>query len=313
MPEMKLLLIGLVQAVFLLLVAPFFTGLSRVLRAKVHSRKGPSILQDYRDIFKLIKRQEVVPAQSSWVFRITPYVIMATMLLIAMIIPVLTLQAPLGMVGDLIVIVYLFTVFRFFFSIAGLDSGSSFAGIGASREMALGVLVEPTIILVLFVVALLSGSTDLGIISQKMATGEISYLSPAVLLGMVAFAVATFIESGKIPFDLAEAEAEIQEGPLTEYSGRSLAILKWSLGLKQMVVNALYLAIFFPFGNAAVVTPSAILVSMVLFLLKVVVIYVVAALLENSMARFVLFKTPAVTWIVFGIAMLSYVFYMVNI
>lgn len=312
MPEIKLLLIGFVQALFLLLVTPFFTGLSRVLRAKIHSRKGPSILQDYRDIFKLFKRQEVVPAQASWVFRVTPYVIMATMLLICMMIPILTLEAPLGMLGDLIVVVYLLTLFRFFFSISGLDSGSGFAGIGASREMALGVLVEPTIILVLFVVALLSGTTNLGIISQKMVTGEISYLNPAIILGMTAFAVATFIESGKIPFDLAEAETEIQEGPLTEYSGRSLAVMKWSLGLKQMVVTALYLAIFFPFGIAEELTLTSILLSTIFFLIKVVVIYVIAALLENSMARFVLFKTPAVTWVIFGISLLSYVFYIVN-
>lgn len=313
MPGSDSLLIGLVQAVFLLLIAPFFTGLSRVLRAKLHSRKGPSILQDYRDLFKLMKRQEVVPAQAGWVFRVTPYVIMATLLLIAMMIPIFTLKSPLGMVGDLIVVVYLFTVVRFFFSTAGLDSGSGFAGIGSSREMSLGVLVEPTIILVLFVIALLSGSADLGTISQKVASGEISYYNPVILSGLIALAVATYIETGKMPFDLAEAEPEIQEGPLTEYSGPSLAILKWSLGLKQMVVIALFLAVFFPFGNAAVVTPSSLLVSMVLFLLKVAVFYVIAALLENSMARFILFKTPEVTWVIFGIALLSFVFYLVNL
>ncbi|GFN23352.1 respiratory chain complex I subunit 1 family protein [Thermanaeromonas sp. C210] len=309
----KLLLIGLVQALLVLVVAPFFTGFSRTLRAKLHSRKGPGILQNYRDIFKLIKRQEVVPAQASWVFRFTPYIVMATTLLMAMIIPILILQSPLGMAADLIAVVYLFAVFRFFFALAGLDSGSGFAGIGASREMALAVLVEPTIILVLFVVALLAGSTDLGTISQKVAAGEISYYSPAVWLGMAAFAIATFVETGKLPFDLAEAEQEIQEGPLTEYSGRSLAILKWSLYMKQVVAIALFLAVFFPFGSAAVVSASSLLVSVATFLLKVAGFYVVAALLENGMARLLLFKTPAVTWVAFGIALLSFVFYLANV
>lgn len=313
MPGNELLPIGLAQALLVLLVAPLFTGFSRTLRAKLHSRKGPGIFQNYRDIFKLIQRQEVVPAQAGWVFRFTPYIVMATTLLIAMVLPVLTLQSPLGMAADLIAVVYLFTVVRFFFALAGLDSGSGFAGIGASREMALAVLVEPTIILVLFVVALLAGTTDLGTISQKVAAGEISYFSPAVWLAMASFAVATFIETGKLPFDLAEAEQEIQEGPLTEYSGRSLALLKWGLYMKQVVVIALFLAVFFPYGSAAVVSTSSLLVSTAVFLLKVAGFYVIAALLENSMARLLLFKAPAVTWAAFGIALLSFVFYLANV
>ncbi|BCV20530.1 respiratory chain complex I subunit 1 family protein [Moorella sp. Hama-1] len=313
MPGNELLPVGLVQALLVLLAAPLFTGFSRTLRAKLHSRKGPGIFQNYRDIFKLIQRQEVVPAQAGWVFRFTPYIVMATTLLIAMVLPVLTLQSPLGMAGDVIAVVYLFTAVRFFFALAGLDSGSGFAGIGASREMALAVLVEPTIILVLFVVALLAGTTDLGTISQKVAAGEISYFTPAVWLAMASFAVATFIETGKLPFDLAEAEQEIQEGPLTEYSGRSLALLKWGLYMKQVVVIALFLAVFFPFGSAAVVSTSSLLVSTAVFLLKVAGFYVIAALLENGMARFLLFKAPAVTWVAFGIAMLSFVFYLANV
>lgn len=313
MEGIKLLLVGLVQALFILLVAPLFTGFSRTLRAKLHSRKGPDIFQNYRDIFKLIKRQEVVPAQASWIFRFTPYIAMATNLLIAMMIPILTLQSPLGMIGDLIAVVYLFALARFFFAIAGLDSGSGFAGIGASREMSLAALVEPTIILVLFVMALLAGSTDLGTISQKVAAGEISYYSPAVWLGIAAFVVATFIETGKLPFDLAEAEQEIQEGPLTEYSGRSLAILKWSLYMKQVVAIALFLAVFFPSGSAAVISTSSLLVSAAIFLLKVAGFYLIAALLENGMARLLLFRTPAVTWVAFGIALLSFVFYLANV
>ncbi|APC09430.1 respiratory chain complex I subunit 1 family protein [Neomoorella thermoacetica] len=313
MPGIKLFFVGLMQALLVLLVAPLFAGLTRVLRARLHSRRGASIFQDYRDIFKLIKRQEVVPAQASWVFRFTPFVVMATTLLIAMVIPILTLQSPLGMAGDLIAVVYLFALLRFFFAVAGLDSGSGFAGIGASREMVLAILVEPTIILVLFVLALLTGSTDLGAISQKVAFGSISYYRPAVWLGMLAFAVATFIETGKLPFDLAEAEQELQEGPLTEYSGRSLAILKWSLSMKQVVVIALFLAVFFPFGSAAAVSTSSLLVSAAAFLLKVTGFYVIAALMENSSARLIIYKAPEVTWLAFGIALLSFVFYLVNV
>lgn len=304
--------IALLQALFVLLLAPLYTGLARALRAKMHSRKGPGILQDYRDLWKLMQRQEVVPGEAGWVFRVTPYVILGATLLIAMIVPVLTVRSPLAMAGDVILVVYLFTAVRFFFAAGGLDSGSTFAGAGASREMALGVLVEPAIVLVLFVMALLAGSTELGVISGKVAGGDLSYHSPSFWLGAIAFAIATFIETGKLPFDLAEAEQEIQEGPLAEYSGPSLALLKWGLGMKQLVVVALFLAVFFPFGAAAAPRPGALLLAMVAWILKVTAVYLVAAVLENGMARFHLYRVPLVTGVAFGLSLLSLVFYAVH-
>ncbi|HEY8393456.1 MAG TPA: respiratory chain complex I subunit 1 family protein [Thermaerobacter sp.] len=304
--------LGLLQALFILLVAPLFTGLARILRARMHSRRGPGILQDYRDIWKLMRRQEVVPSEASWVFRVAPYVILGTTLLIAMIVPVLTVRSPLAMVGDLILVVYLFTIVRFVLAAAGLDSGSGFAGVGASREMALGVLVEPVIILVLFIVALLSGSTELGTITAKVVNGDLAYHSPSFWLAALAFAIATFIEMGKLPFDLPEAEQEIQEGPLTEYSGPSLALLKWGLGVKQLVVVALFLAVFFPFGTAVTPAPGPVVLAMVAWLAKVTAIYLIVAVLENSMARFHLYRVPIVTGLVFGLSLLSLVYYALN-
>src|SRR5574338_1017755 len=121
-------LLGLLQALLLLAVAPFFSGLSRVLRAKMHSRRGPGLLQNYRDLFKLMKRQEVVSAQTTWVFRLAPYIIMAALLLIAAILPVVTLHSPFGWVGDLLLVIYLYALARFFFTLSGLDTGSNFGG-----------------------------------------------------------------------------------------------------------------------------------------------------------------------------------------
>ncbi len=129
-----LFIIGILQALLLLLAAPLYSGFVRVLRAKVQNRKGPPLVQNYRDIAKLMKRQEVVSEQAGWVFRVTPYVTMASMLLLAITIPILVVQSPLGTVGDLILVIYLFALPRFFFAVAGLDSGSTFAGIGSRRE-----------------------------------------------------------------------------------------------------------------------------------------------------------------------------------
>jgi len=313
----SMIIIGLLQAIIVLFTAPLFSGFSRVMRAKMHNRRGPSIYQNYRDLAKLMKRQEVISAQAGWVFRSSPYITMASMLLVVMIVPIFTSQSPFGWVGDLILVIYLYTLSRFFFSISGLDTGSTFGGIGSRRELLVSVLIEPVILLVLFVMALLAGSTNLGVISTKIATGQIPYYT-SVLLGMLAFAFASFVEMGKLPFDLSEAEQELQEGPLTEFSGRSLALMKWGIYLKQMTLVALFLAVFLPFGSiTSILTGLPLLLStllaVVIFLLKVLVFYFIAAILENAMARVRFMKASTVTWTALGAAILSFVFYLANV
>ena len=307
-----LIVIGVLQALILLLIAPVFSGFSRVLRAKIQTRKGPPLMQNYRDILKLMKRQEVVSEQAGWIFRLAPYASMAALLLVAMIVPMLAAASPLGVVGDLILVVYLFAIPRVLFSLAGLDSGSTFGGIGARRELLVAALIEPVLILVVFVIALLVGSTNLGTISLRVANGMLQ-LSLAFWLGMAAFAFATFVEMGKLPFDLAEAEQELQEGPLSEYSGRSLALVKWGLYLKQIVLVALFIGLFFPYGSMINLTPVGLVFSLVVFLIKAAVFYFIVALLENAMARMRFMKAPAATWLALGTAVLSFVFYLAHV
>ncbi|MBW7985062.1 respiratory chain complex I subunit 1 family protein [Enterobacillus tribolii] len=310
-PSLMMGLFALAQAVILLALTPLFTGISRQIRARMHSRRGPGIGQDYRDIFKLLKRQEVAPAQSGAVFRVMPYVLLGSMLLVAMTLPVFTRTSPFGGAGDLITLLYLFALFRFFFSLSGLDTGSPFAGIGASRELTLGVLVEPTLILALLVVALIAGSTNIGTISAVLTDG---WASPtATLLALVACGFAAFIEMGKIPFDVAEAEQELQEGPLTEYSGSGLALVKWGIGLKQVVVAELFLAVFIPFGKASELTFAALLPALGIMLVKLLVVFVIASLVENSLARGRFLLTHRVTWLGFGVAALAFVFYLTGL
>ena len=307
-----LILIGVAQAILLLLLAPLYSGFARVMRAKMHSRQGPPFMQNYRDITKLMTRQEVVSEQAGWIFRVTPYLNLGCMFLAAMIIPSLTTASPLEAAGDLILIVYLFALPRFFFAVAGLESGSTLGGIGARRELLVSALVEPTLLLVIFVMALLAGTTNLGRISTEVATGAFPY-SLAYLLGLAAFAFAAYIEMGKLPFDLGEAEQEVQEGPLAEYSGRSLAILKWSIYLKQLVLVALFLALFIPFGAMTQLSLVGFVVAIVAFPLKSVLWYFVAAVLENAMARNRFMSAPAIVWMALGLALLSFVFYLANV
>lgn len=312
MVSANLIVIGILQAILILVFAPLYSGFSRVFRAKMHSRRGPGILQNYRDLIKLMKRQEIVPEQAGWTFRAAPYVTLISMLLAAMVIPILTLQSPFGWVGDLIFVVYLFVLSRFFFSLSGLSSGSTFGGIGARRDLLIASLTEPIILLVLFIMALLAGSTNLGVISAGVARGSIPYYA-AVWLGMLAFSFAAYVEMEKLPFDLAEAEQEVQEGPLTEYSGHSLALFKWGIYVKQLVVISLFVAVFLPFGNSTALTIPSILIAAVLFILKALVLFIIAGILENSMARLRFVKAPSVIWIALGAALFSFVFYLVNV
>ncbi|AFJ48510.1 respiratory chain complex I subunit 1 family protein [Shimwellia blattae] len=310
-PSLMMGIFALIQAVILLLLTPLFTGISRQIRARMHSRRGPGIWQDYRDLFKLLKRQEVAPAQSGVIFRAMPWVLLGSMLLVAMTLPVFTETSPFGGAGDMITLLYLFALFRFFFALSGLDTGSPFAGIGASRELTLGVLVEPTLILGLLVVALIAGSTNIGTISATLSAG---WSSPtATLLALLACGFACFIEMGKIPFDVAEAEQELQEGPLTEYSGSGLALVKWGIGLKQVVVAELFLAIFIPFGKAAQMTAGALFQALILMLIKLLVVFVLASLFENTLARGRFLLTHRVTWVGFGVAALAFVFYLTGL
>jgi hydrogenase-4 component C len=171
---------------------------------------------------------------------------------------------------------------------------------------------SPFLLLAVFVMALLAGTTHLGRISTGVATGSFPY-SLAYLLSMAAFAFAVYVEMGKLPFDLGEAEQELQEGPLAEYSGPSLAILKWSIYLKQLVLVALFVALFIPFGAMASLSLIGILLAIVIFVLKSTLWYLIAAVFENAMKRTRFMNAPAVVWLALGVALLSFVFYLANV
>ncbi|MEI8631305.1 NADH-quinone oxidoreductase subunit H [Vibrio sp. PP-XX7] len=278
----------------------------------MHSRRGPGILQDYRDIVKLLGRQSVAPANAGMIFWIMPWVLIVTMLLIAMALPTLTQVSPFPISGDVITDIYLLAVFRFFFALSGIDSNSMFGGIGSSRELTLGVLVEPILMLAIFIMALIAGSTDLGYISQQMIT-QIAHQPIPVILAGVACAFAVFIEMGKLPFDAAEAEQELQEGPVSEYSGSGLAMVKLGLGLKQLVVAQLFLAIFFPWGKAEVLALPDLIYAVVILFIKIVVVFFLAGLIENSMARVRFMNSNRLTWSAFSIAVLALAFYIMGL
>ncbi len=303
--------LGIAQALILLLLAPLFSGISRFIRARIQSRRGAGILQDYRDIAKLMTRQNILPDNAGMVSKVMPYVLISSVLVVAMSLPLFVLASPFGAGGDLITAIYLFALFRFFFSIAGLDSNSTFSGLGAGREVTLGVLAEPILMLSLLVIALIAGSTNFGVMSAVLGTQTWAY-PVATVVALIAAAFAVFIEMGKIPFDLAEAEQELQEGPLTEYSGPALALIKIGLSLKSMVVAAIVAAVLLPFGAAREYSLSAVVFGAVFFFLKLLIIYILACVFENTLARTRFMMAGHLTVVGFGISILAFMFYLIG-
>lgn len=300
------LIFALIQALVLFAAAPLLAGITRVARARLHTRRGPDIFQEYRDLIKLLGRQSVAPAASGWVFRLMPFVMVAVMFAIATALPVITIASPMPALGDLITLIYLFAIARFFFAIAGLDTGSPFTGIGASREAMLGVLVEPILLLGLWVAAQVAGTTHISAVTATIYHWPAAH-SVTLVLALCACAFATFIEMGKLPFDLAEAEQELQEGPLSEYSGAGFALLKWGISLKQLVVLQMFVGVFIPWGQMTQFSAGGLLLALVIAVVKLVVGVLVIALFENSMARLRFNATSRITWAGFGLAFLAFV------
>ncbi|MDR0888809.1 MAG: NADH-quinone oxidoreductase subunit H, partial [Coriobacteriales bacterium] len=301
------IVIAIVQMVLLVAVAPLISGTARWITAKMQTRQGPPVLQDYYDIVKLLKRQDVSSKDTSFVHRFMPLLYVGCMLVILLGLPIITRESPIPPLADAILIVYLLALPRFFFSLASIDTSGAYAGTGGIRELLIGVLVEPALMLSLFVAALACGSTNIGIIGSEV--GSFTSSCPvAMVVAAVAFAVACYIEMGKLPYDLAEAEQEIQEGPLQEYSGPSLATMKVGMTLKQIVVASLFIAVFIPFGSAVDMQPLSLLLGLVFYVIKLAVVFLICSFVENLVSR-VRFKLVGhQTWLVVGISALSLVF-----
>lgn len=303
---MNNIVLAVLQGVVVMAVAPFFSGLGRVIRAKMHNRRGPSIMQDYRDLAKLFARPESQSEDASFALRIMPPLFFAVAFMLAMGLPLFTAQSPIPVFGDAITIMYSLALARFFFALCGVDSSNAYAGIGGVRELLMSVLIEPSMLLALFAAALVCGSTDIATMGQHVMTGAID-APVAVILAGIAFAIACYMELGKLPFDQAEAEQELQEGPLAELSGPSLAMAKLAMSMKQVLVVAWFCAIFVPWGEPAAVGIAAVL-GAVIFLVKCLIDFVVCGVIENSCSRSRFKVLGNQTWAVVGIAVLAFVF-----
>jgi formate hydrogenlyase subunit 4 len=299
------------QAVIVLLLSPLLAGACKTLRARLQMRRGPSPLQPYRDLYKLLRKGMVIPDTASWIFPVTPLVLFSTTLLAGLLIPAILTQAPLSFFGDGLAVVYLLALGRFFLALGGLDTGTPFGGLGSSREMTISAIAEPALMLAVFTVALGAGSTNLSSITQAAVGQSWHFLAPSQLLAFAALFIVLIAETGRIPVDNPSTHLEltmIHEAMILEYSGPYLALIEWSAVMKQMILMTLLVNVFFPYGLSTDASPVHVLISIGLFGLKLMVLATAIVLVETGNAKLRLFRVPellAVAFVLSALALIS--------
>jgi formate hydrogenlyase subunit 4 len=300
--------VGLAQTVLVLALAPGLVGLIRWMKARLQNRRGAPCWQPYRELRKLFQKEVVVSNNASWLFRATPFVVLASTVAVTMLVPFIAVRLPFDAVGDLLVVVYLLLLGTFFLALAGLDTGSAFGGMGASREMTIAALAEPTVALAVFALALGAGSTNLGQIVARTMADPAAALSPGHLLAFAAVFIVTLAETGRLPIDNPATHLEltmIHEAMVLEYSGRYLALLEWAAALKLVIFFALLANLFVPWGVAVTLTPGALAVATGSLLLKLGALAAAVAVLETRVAKLRLFRVPELLSVSFVLALLA--------
>lgn len=284
---LQLALLGAIQIVTALILSPFVNVLMKKIKAQLQGREGPPFLQGYYDLIKYFCKESVVSKQTSWIFTATPYINFATTLFACLLIPTFYDISSFGFLGGVILLAYVFGLGRFFVAISAMEPGSGFCGMASSREMMLALLIEPVMLLGLFVFSLMSGSTSIPTIINYFLVNTNHLTYPSYLLALFALFIASVAEMGRVPFDNPETHYEltmIHEGLLLEYSGKELGLMFWSNWTKQLLILSLLANLIFPWQFNSYV-------FVLLFLiLKLHVLCLLVAFIETIFAKVRLFR-----------------------
>lgn len=277
---MKILMI-ILQAMFFIAISPMVSGVIRKIKNNIRMRKGPGIFQPYYNMAKLFSKNEVVSRASSWIFRSSPFIVFGSSVSALLFVPLSRSANPFNYTGDLLVIIFLMALGRFFLALAGLDTGSAFGGMGSSREMFISSLVEPVVLVSIFAVAANFNSTNPSI----MAAGQSIHFSSIV--ASISLAMAIIAETSRVPIDNQETHLEltmIHEAMVLEYSGRSLALIEFASYIKQMILFLILINVVLPGG---------------ILLVKILAVSAIVAVIEISVAKMRLFR--AVDYLTFAL------------
>jgi formate hydrogenlyase subunit 4 len=289
------ILFNVIQVATVLVFAPLVSGVVNRLKEVVQSKRGPSVFQSYRDIWKLFHKDEVVSDQASWIFRFTPYLVFVTPIFVTLLIPVLT-DYPLffAFMGDMLGGGFVLSLGGFFATLAAVDTANPYGPVGASRTRMVGFLAEPVFMIVFFTVSFVAGSTIPYIVQRHWATPVANFFEPSHVLLMLAFFMLILAEGGRIPVDNPSGHFElamIDESKSLEYSGRGMALVKWGGHMKLFVLLCIFLNVLVtPWGLAHDQTLRAVLLAIPLVLLKIFCFVLVLVVIESSLAKLRLFR-----------------------
>jgi formate hydrogenlyase subunit 4 len=277
-----------------LLLAPLLTGWVNMCRAWLQNKSAPPLLQPYQVLHKLFNKDSVLADNASGLFRAAPYIVFGCMALASAIVPTLSTDLPLSPAADAIALVGLFALARVFISLAAMDVGTAFGTLGARREMFIGFLAEPALLMVFFCASLISRSTSLTTIVETLAHRELA-IYPSLAFAGVAFTMISLAENARIPVDNPATHLEltmIHEALILEYSGRHLALMEWAASLKMFAYSCMGLALFFPWGVAEAGAPLALVLAMPVLVLKLAIGGALLAFLESVSAKMRIFRVP---------------------
>jgi len=300
-------LLALAQTVLFIAVAPLFAGWVKRIKCYLQNRRSPVLLQPYKDLRRLFTKQLVLSHTASPVFRIAPYIVFGTAVIAASVIPFIVVQVPAAAMADAIVLVGLFALGRFFLALAGLDVGTSFGGMGSSREMTIAALAEPAMLMVVFTLAMVTATTNLSTIIIHTLDGPLA-LRPSLLFAFTALILVGIAETGRIPVDNPATHLEltmIHEAMILEYSGRHLALMEYAAQVKLLIYAVLLSNLFVPWGIAVVATPQALLTALVAIALKLAILGTLLAVGETAVAKMRLFRVPTFLAVAFTIALVG--------
>lgn len=302
---------GIFQAILIFVLSPLIVGIMRKVKSKSQKRIGTGVLQPYFDLVKLFKKEEVISDQSSWIFKITPWINFTAIGAAAFFIPIAVTYSPFGIIGDLLLVVGLFGLARFFTMLAGLDTASSFGGLGSSREMMLSSIIEPALFMTIFVIASFSGGTNIStIVSSSHETSLLS--EPGLVFALIAFLIIIMAETGRLPFDNPATHLEltmIHEAMILEYSGKGLALLEWSHAIKQLILFSLFINIFIPWGITNSISFVGLGVGFFSFIVKTIGLGIFVAFVETRVAKWRLFRVPDLIAIAIASSMVGVIFF----
>jgi formate hydrogenlyase subunit 4 len=283
------------QMLVVLLLAPLLTGVVRKVKARLLRRRGASIIQPYRDLLRLLRKEAVLAENASWLFRAAPYLIFAATWVAAALVPTFASGLVFSWTADLIAIIAFLGSARFFLALAGMDVGTSFGGIGSSREVMIASLAEPAMLMITFTLALIAGSTQLATIAGFLGSTEVG-LRVSLGLALVALVMVAIAENGRIPIDNPATHLEltmVHEAMVLEYSGRHLALIELAASLKLLLYVSLIACLFTPWGLAR---PGDGVIAMLIgggvYLVKLAGGGVLLALFETSVAKMRVFRVP---------------------